>query len=206
MIAIARDDDTTFGVLHSRFHELWSLRLVHVARRRQRSTLHANHHLRDVSLPEGLTPEHPAADYADDPRASAIAAAAERLNELREAWLNPPDLVRSCRKSCRAIPTASCPRTTEAAATLKKRTLTSLYNERPAWLVDAHRELDRAVAAAYGWPADLSDEQRFWSGCSSSTRPAHVSNNSSQPCAVRCPTPPDAGTRARRARRCGRRR
>ena len=27
LIVVARDDDTTFGILHSRFHELWSLRL-----------------------------------------------------------------------------------------------------------------------------------------------------------------------------------
>jgi type II restriction/modification system DNA methylase subunit YeeA len=27
LIAIAREDDTTFGILHSRFHELWALRL-----------------------------------------------------------------------------------------------------------------------------------------------------------------------------------
>ena len=27
LIVIAREDDTTFGILHSRFHELWSLRL-----------------------------------------------------------------------------------------------------------------------------------------------------------------------------------
>ena len=27
LIVIARDDDTTFGILHSRFHEVWSLRL-----------------------------------------------------------------------------------------------------------------------------------------------------------------------------------
>ena len=46
----------------------------------------------------------------------------------------------------------------KAAATLKKRTLTNLYNERPAWLVNAHRELDAAVAVAYGWPADMSEE------------------------------------------------
>jgi type II restriction/modification system DNA methylase subunit YeeA len=46
-----------------------------------------------------------------------------------------------------------------AAAILKKRTLTNLYNERPAWLANAHRELDAAVAAAYGWPADLDDEE-----------------------------------------------
>ena len=37
------------------------------------------------------------------------------------------------------------------AAELKKRTMTNLYNARPAWLDLAHRELDAAVAAAYGW-------------------------------------------------------
>ncbi|MCU0772379.1 MAG: class I SAM-dependent DNA methyltransferase [Verrucomicrobia bacterium] len=51
------------------------------------------------------------------------------------------------------------PRDAECAAKLKKRTLTNLYNERPAWLDLAHKNLDAAVAAAYGWPADLSDEQ-----------------------------------------------
>jgi hypothetical protein len=51
----------------------------------------------------------------------------------------------------------------KAAAILRKRTLTNLYNERlagnVAWLDHAHRDLDAAVAAAYGWPADLTDEQ-----------------------------------------------
>ena len=47
----------------------------------------------------------------------------------------------------------------EHAAELKKRTLTNLYNQRPAWLDHAHRALDQAVAAAYGWPADLADEE-----------------------------------------------
>ena len=51
------------------------------------------------------------------------------------------------------------PRDAECAARLKKRTLTNLYNERPAWLDLAHKKLDAAVAAAYGWPADLTDEQ-----------------------------------------------
>ena len=35
---------------------------------------------------------------------------------------------------------------------LALRTLTKLYNERPAWLAQAHETLDAAVAAAYGWP------------------------------------------------------
>jgi hypothetical protein len=51
------------------------------------------------------------------------------------------------------------PRDADCAAKLKKRTLTNLYNERPAWLDLAHKKLDAAVAAAYGWPADLTDEQ-----------------------------------------------
>ena len=38
------------------------------------------------------------------------------------------------------------------------RSLTNLYNTRPQWLADAHAALDAAVAAAYGWPADISDD------------------------------------------------
>ena len=42
---------------------------------------------------------------------------------------------------------------------LKKRTLTNLYNERPQWLENAHRRLDEAVFAAYGWDAGMADEE-----------------------------------------------
>jgi hypothetical protein len=51
------------------------------------------------------------------------------------------------------------PRDADCAAKLKQRTLTNLYNERPTWLDLVHKRLDVAVAAAYGWPADLTDEQ-----------------------------------------------
>ena len=47
----------------------------------------------------------------------------------------------------------------KAAAALKKRTLTNLYNERPAWLANAHRALDEAVFAAYGWQPSLTDDE-----------------------------------------------
>ena len=40
-----------------------------------------------------------------------------------------------------------------------KRTLTNLYNQRPTWLELAHKKLDEAVFAAYGWKSDLSDEE-----------------------------------------------
>ena len=51
------------------------------------------------------------------------------------------------------------PRDEECAKKLAKRTLTNLYNERPAWLAHAHAKLDAAVAAAYGFNVDLTDEQ-----------------------------------------------
>lgn len=43
------------------------------------------------------------------------------------------------------------------ALNLVKRTLTNLYNQRRAWLDHAHRQLDAAVCAAYGWEPSLSD-------------------------------------------------
>ena len=45
---------------------------------------------------------------------------------------------------------------------LLERTLTKLYNQRPAWLDSAHKALDAAVAAAYGWAdytAAMPDEE-----------------------------------------------
>ncbi len=50
------------------------------------------------------------------------------------------------------------PKDAQAAVTLKTRRLTNLYNQRPQWLIDVHRELDAAVATAYGWPADISEQ------------------------------------------------
>lgn len=109
-------------------------------------------------FPVGLTPNIAAKDYATDPRAQRIAAVARKLNEQRENWLNPDELVRREPEVVPGYPDRLIPRGPKAEAELKKRTLTNLYNQRPAWLDLAHRELDAAVAAAYGWPADLSDD------------------------------------------------
>ena len=46
----------------------------------------------------------------------------------------------------------------KAAAALKKRTLTNLYNAGPQWLANAHAQLEAAVADAYGWPDDITDD------------------------------------------------
>ena len=110
-------------------------------------------------FPEGLSPDIPAADHADDPRAAAIAEAARRLVELRERWVNPPELVEWVEEPVAGYPRRLAPRGESAVKELRKRTLTSLYNARPQWLADAHAALDAAVAVAYGWDADISDEE-----------------------------------------------
>lgn len=151
-IAIARDDDTTFGILHSRFHELWALRMGTSLEDRPRYTPSTT--FETFPFPDRLTPNIPAADYANNARAQAIAAAAARLNDLRENWLNPTDLVKRVPEVVPGYPDRILPKDDEAAKTLKKRTLTNLYNARPAWLDNAHKALDDAVAEAYGWGDD----------------------------------------------------
>jgi type II restriction/modification system DNA methylase subunit YeeA len=157
LVVIAKDDDTTFGIVHSRFHSAWALRLGTSLEDRPRYTSSTT--FRTFPFPNGLTPERPAAEYADDSRAIAIAELARRLNELREAWLNPPDLVERVPEVVPGYPDRVVPVSPKAAAILKARTSTKLYNERPTWLDNAHRELDAAVAAAYGWPADIAEEE-----------------------------------------------
>ena len=157
LIVIARDDDTTFGILHSRFHELWSLRLGTSLTDRPRYTPTST--FQTFPFPEGLTPDIPAADYADDPRAIAIAEAARRLVELRDRWLNPPEWVELVEEPAAGYPKRPVPTAIAPLKELGRRTLTNLYNERPQWLVDAHAELDAAVAGAYGWTAEISSDE-----------------------------------------------
>ena len=147
LVVIARDDDTVFGILHSRFHEIWSLRLGTSLEDRPRYTPSTT--FETFPFPAGLTPEVPAADYKGNPRAAAIAEASRRLVELRDRWLNPPEWVEWVDEPAPGYPRRPVPRDEEAAKALRKRTLTNLYNARPQWLVDAHAALDVAVAAAY---------------------------------------------------------
>jgi type II restriction/modification system DNA methylase subunit YeeA len=158
-IAVARDDYTMFGILQSRFHELWALALGTWLGAGNDPRYTPSTTFETFAFPDGLTPSHSAADYASDPRAAAIREAGTQLDRLREAWLNPSDLVHIEPEVVPGYPDRVLPKDDAAAAELKKRTLTNLYNARPAWLDMAHKRLDAAVAAAYGWPADPSDEE-----------------------------------------------
>jgi len=157
LVAIAREDDTTFGILHSRLHEIWALRLGTSLEDRPRYTSSTT--FETFPFPEGLTPDIPAVEYASDPRAQKITTAAKRLDQLRNNWLNPPDLIMSVPEVVKGYPDRILPKDEAAAQVLKQRTLTNLYNERPSWLNNAHRDLDAAVADAYGWTSDMSDDE-----------------------------------------------
>ena len=165
LYVIARDDDTSFGILQGRFHEVWALRLgsrhgdgIEGGRPRYTNT----RCFETFPFPLGLTPNLPAISYVNNPHSQAIAAAARELVEKRDAWLNPPDLVERVPEVVPGFPDRIIPRNPKAAAILKTRTLTNLYNMRGTregtWLDNLHRALDEAVAAAYGWPANLPDD------------------------------------------------
>lgn len=131
LIVFARADDYFFGVLHSRIHEVWALRMGTSLGATPRYTPTTSFETFPFPYPPGHEPP-------DDPHVAAIGAAAAALNEWREAWLNPPDL---------------------PPKELAKRTLTNLYNARPDDLTALHAALDAAVAAAYGWAWPLGDEE-----------------------------------------------
>lgn len=164
---IARSDDATFGVVHSRFHELWSLRTCTWLGVGNDPRYTPSSCFETFPFPSGLTPRDtaPVAGktslpcMAGEVFAANIAAGARRLNELRDAWLNPAewvDWVITAEEERAGFPKRPVAKPGREAD-LKKRTLTNLYNARPAWLDNAHKELDKAVAAAYGW-ADYTPE------------------------------------------------
>ena len=162
LMVIAKNDDLTFGILQSKFHELWSLYNGGV--RGASRTYTPLTTFETFPFPEGLAPNISPEQYKEDPRATRISEAAARLNELRENWLNPPDMIKYVNEVVEGYPDRILPVDEKAEKILKRRTLTNLYNERPAWLDNAHRTLDEAVAAAYGWEKDfksgkLTDEE-----------------------------------------------
>lgn len=151
VVSITRADDSTFGILHSRFHELWSLRMGTSLEDRPRYT--PTTCFETFPFPEGLTPKDTKAGAPDTPNAQAIAQAAQKLDQLRSHWLNPPewaDWLITPEEQVAGFPKRPVAKIGHEFD-LKKRTLTNLYNLRPSWLALAHETLDKAVAAAYGW-------------------------------------------------------
>jgi type II restriction/modification system DNA methylase subunit YeeA len=154
VFVIAADDTTMLGLLSSRFHHAWARAQGNRLGAGNQSRYNATRTFETFPFPEGLTPDIPATDYADDPRAQKIGEAAARLNQLRENWLNPADLIVHEPEVVPGYPDRILPKDEAAAKELKKRTLTNLYNARPQWLANAHAALDEAVAEAYGWGDD----------------------------------------------------
>jgi type II restriction/modification system DNA methylase subunit YeeA len=169
-VAFARHDDFFFGVLQSRFHEVWALKLGTRLETRPRYT--PTTCFETFPLPPATAAQ-----------TAAIESVAIELYALRDRWLNPTEWMHQQTVEfpgsaegpwARYIDTATVvantglglvryprlePKDASSAKMLKVRTLTKLYNERPTWLDNAHKALDAAVAAAYGWPADLTNDQ-----------------------------------------------
>jgi type II restriction/modification system DNA methylase subunit YeeA len=170
VIAIARDDDYIFGVLHSKTHAVWASKKGNKHGVGNDLTYNINECF--VTFPFPWPPGQEPSE-AENEHVFAIAQAARHLVQFRQAWLNPPP---------KDIGTIIPERI------IKQLTLTNLYNalthyrdeyknkmrDRGKWntvvkgiitldqieeLDYIHNELDTAVLAAYGWPHNLTDEQ-----------------------------------------------
>lgn len=159
LVVVARDDDTSMGILQSRIHEVWALRQGTSLEDRPRYTHTTS--FETFPFPDGLTPVIPAAGFAGSPVAQEIAACANALLEARAKWLNPPewvDWVRSPQEAAAGFPERPVAKS-GCEADVRRRTLTNLYNDRPVWLAALHTALDAAVAKAYGWEWPLTEEE-----------------------------------------------
>jgi hypothetical protein len=170
LIVFARDDDYFLGTLHSKLHELWSRARGTQVRERESGFRYT---------PKTCFETFPFPEPTEAQRA-AIGDAARDLDALRSRWLNPPEWTRQeilefpgsvegpwsrfvHNPDDRGIGTVRYlvikPGSSSITKNLAERTLTNLYNKPPAWLESAHRKLDAAVFAAYGWESNLTDDE-----------------------------------------------
>ncbi len=147
VVAIANDDDAMLGILQSRAHELWTLRMCTFLGVGNDPRYTPSTTFETFPFPSSLlgSEEQPRSKELNDVR-----DATQRLVELRSRWLHPSDAWPS--EETRS-PSAPMAEGGDGA-----RTLTNLYNVRPTWLVNAHRDLDAAVARLYGLATDVADD------------------------------------------------
>ncbi len=169
-VVFLTSSDYIFGVLHSRIHEIWARQQATQVRERESG-------LRYTATTCFETFPFPCPTGGQQ---TVISEAAQELNRLRTNWLNPkewigeevlefPGSINSPWKRYVQNPDQHgvgtvryprlVPKNEECAKKLAIRTLTNLYNQRPTWLENAHRELDEAVFAAYGWKPTISNEE-----------------------------------------------
>lgn len=134
LVVFARSDNFFLGVLESRFHKLWANETHNPLEDRPRYRI--GHSFESFPFPPDLTPNLPVEDIMANPLAVAIANEAQALYAARESALT-------------SGPT--------------QMDITELYDLQreggAAWLTNAHQKLDLAVAAAYRFPDNLSDDE-----------------------------------------------
>jgi hypothetical protein len=147
-----------FGLVSSRPHVCWALAVGSTLE--DRPAYATKTCFDSFPFPAGLTPDLVPTKYTN-PHAGAIALAARHLNDLRDHWLNPPEWSDFIPEVVSGYPHRIIAKPGHEAD-LKKLTLTNLYNDKPAWLLNVHRDLDSAVANAYGWSdytSEMPDEE-----------------------------------------------
>lgn len=159
VVAIGHSEDWMLGILSSRFHQIWAERKGNNMGVGGDSRYTPTTTFNTFSFPYGMSPDLDPSACSMAFHAESIAAGARRLNEFRNNWLNPAEWTQRLPEVVAGYPDRLLPADAKAAAALKERTLTVLYNQYPKWLDNIHRDLDAAVAAAYGWPAELSDDE-----------------------------------------------
>ena len=156
LIVIPRSDDLIFGILHSKFHASWAARKGSDLQDRPRYTHTTT--FATFPFPLGYGPSDDLPDLERDRVAAEISVAAADLYQQRQNWLYPSGCLKVVDEKTVWGP-RQVPVDEDAAKLLANRTMSNLYKSPPEWLILAHKELDEAVAKAYGWPEEISEDE-----------------------------------------------
>jgi len=174
VVAITLESDYAFGVLHSKAHELWARRTgtqLRDAVSGFRYTPTSTFETFPFPYPLGSEP-------MDSPIVQQIGDWARRLVMFRDEWLNPPEVgeailqKRTLTNLYNALeyyqqevkPKHHDPKRwlSEIGHLLqlgRVRAETVITLQEIEQLAYLHQQLDQAVFAAYGWPADMDEEE-----------------------------------------------
>ncbi|MDA0815228.1 MAG: class I SAM-dependent DNA methyltransferase [Chloroflexi bacterium] len=119
IIVVAREDNYAFGVLHSRAHELWSLRMGTSLEDRPRYTPTST--FETFPFPWPLNTPDDALTAEQREHRDAIGAAAAALDADRRHWLNPPEWVREEPDVLPSLPPPLRPQTPNSPASPRWR-------------------------------------------------------------------------------------
>ena len=151
---ITRDDDVMFGLLQKRIPQGMVPSPRHQPGRS--ASLHPQHHLRNLPVPRRPDPQHPRRHLCRRPTCDENRRRREAPERPARSLAQPARPCRTCSRGCPRLPRPYPSDRRQGRRDPEKAHADQQQNVGTALF--AHCALDSAVAEAYGWLADIAED------------------------------------------------